>query len=253
MWTGASGPGVQTALLGKPPRYAPDRPFDASHVKLDLDVDLRRKLLSGTCENTVRARRSGVRRLEFDAVGLKLSNVLVDGRPAAFTAKDGKVSVTLRADLSETVDSVVSFRYRVENPEAGLHFVKEPAQMWSQSQPEDARRWFPCHDAPHAKVTSEVRARVPAGFRAVSNGVLAERETYGGRETWHWKMDRPHSIYLITLVAGRFSEVVEDWDGIPVVFYCEQGREEDARRGFGKTAKALKFFSEKTPTTRVIR
>ena len=39
---------------------------------------------------------------------------------------------------------------------------------------------------------------------------------------------------------------MEDWDGIPVVYYCEQGREDDARRGFGKTAKALKFFSEKT-------
>ncbi len=118
--------------------------------------------------------------------------------------------------------------------------------MWSQSQPEDARRWFPCHDSPHAKVTSEIRARVPAGYRAVSNGVLAEHETFGGKETWHWKMDRPHSIYLITLVVGVFSEVVEDWDGIPVVYYCEKGREADARRGFAKTAKALKFFSEKT-------
>jgi aminopeptidase N len=246
LWSGASGPGVQGALLGKPPSYAPDRSFDATHVKLDLDVDLRRKILSGACETSVKARRPGVRRLDFNAVGLKVARVLVDGAAARFRHKDGKLSVSLAKDLSESSESTVTFKYRVKDPEAGLHFVKTPAQMWSQSQPEDARRWFPCHDSPHAKVTSEVRARVPAGFRAVSNGVLAEHETFGGRETWHWKMDRPHSIYLITLVVGRFSEVVEDWDGIPVVYYCEKGRESDARRGFGKTAKALAFFSEKT-------
>ena len=242
----AGAPGVQGALLGKPPSYAPDRAFDAVHVSLDLDVDLAKKTLSGTCAATVRARRAGVRRLEFDAVGLKITKVLFDGAAASFRLKDGKITVSLPKPLSENAESVVTFRYSVADPEAGLHFVKKPAQMWSQSQPEDARRWFPCHDSPHAKVTSEVRARVPAGFRAVSNGVLAEHESFRGRETWHWKMDRPHSIYLITLVVGVFSEIVEDWDGIPVVFYCEKGREADARRGFGKTAKALKFFSEKT-------
>jgi len=245
-WSGAAGSGVQGALLGKPASYAPDRAFDALHVSLDLDVDLRRKSLAGVCETTVRARRAGVKRLTFDAVGLKVSKVLADGRPAAFRHSDGVLTVTLSKPLSETAETKISFRYRVEDPEAGLHFVRKPVQMWSQSQPEDARRWFPCHDSPHAKVTSEVRARVPAGFRAVSNGVLVERESFGGRETWHWKMDRPHSIYLITLVVGDFAEVVEDWDGIPVVYYCEKGREADARRGFGKTAKALKFFSEKT-------
>ncbi|NNN04528.1 MAG: M1 family metallopeptidase [Elusimicrobia bacterium] len=242
----APGSGVQRALLGRTPNYAPDRPFDALHVKLDLDVDLRRKTLSGVCETTVRARRAGVRRLDFDAVELKVSRVEVDGATARFRQKDGVLSVTLPRALSESGEARVTFRYRVVNPAAGLHFVKSPEQLWSQSQPQDARRWFPCHDAPHAKVTSEVRARVPAGFRAVSNGVLVENAVGRTHNVWHWKMDRPHSIYLITLVVGKFSEIVEDWDGIPVVYYCEKGREADARRGFGKTAKALQFFSEKT-------
>ncbi|MDE2511276.1 MAG: M1 family metallopeptidase, partial [Elusimicrobia bacterium] len=243
---GASGSGVQSALLGKPPSYAPDRAFDACHIFLDLNVDLHRKGLSGKCVTSVRARRSGVRRLEFDAIGLKIMKVLADGKDVRFQHKDGKLVVTVPKDLPEDAETKIEFRYSVLDPEAGLHFVKNPAQMWSQSQPEDARRWFPSHDSPHAKVTSEVRARVPAGFRAVSNGVLVEQESFGGREAWHWKMERPHSIYLITLVVGRFSEIVEEWDGIPVVFYCEKGREADARRGFAKTAKALKFFSEKT-------
>jgi aminopeptidase N len=246
VWASGPASGVQGALLGKPPSYAPDRAYDALHVFLDLDVDLRRKTLKGSCTTTVRARRSGVRRLDFDAVGLKVAKVLADGAPVRFALKDGKLSVTLTKDLTESAESHIEVRYSVTDPEAGLHFVRKPEQMWSQSQPEDAHRWFPCHDAPHAKVTSEVRARVSAGYRALSNGSLVEKTRDGSHEVWHWKLDRPHSIYLITLVVGKFSEIEEDWDGIPVVFYCEPGREADARRGFAKTAKAVKFFSEKT-------
>ncbi|MEQ1919609.1 MAG: M1 family metallopeptidase, partial [Elusimicrobiota bacterium] len=241
-----SGPGVQAALLGVPPVYAPDRPFDTRHIYLDLNVDLKRRRLTGFCRTTISARRAGLRSLSFDAIGLKVSKVLFDGKPVRFKNADKKLVVTTPKILLEDEAHDVEVRYYVENPEAGLHFVKKPVQMWSQSQPEDARRWFPCHDTPGEKATSEVRATVPAGFRAVSNGVLIDESKSRTKHIYHWKMDRPHSIYLITLAVARFAEVVEDWDGIPIVYYCEKGREADAKRGFGKTAAAMKIFSEKT-------
>ncbi len=240
------GSETQTALLGVPPVYAADRPFDTCHVFLDLNADLPRRRLTGLCRTTLKARRAGLRQLSFDAVDLKISKVFFDGKPVRFKNSGGKLVVTAPKTLPEGVSHDVEVRYSVENPAAGLHFVGKPAQMWSQSQPEDARRWFPCHDAPGEKATSEVRATVPAGFRAISNGVLVEQARKGGKHVWHWKLDRPHSIYLITLVIGQFSEVVEDYDGIPIVYYCEKGREADARRGFGKTAAAMRIFSEKT-------
>jgi aminopeptidase N len=241
-----SGPGVQAALLGVPPVYAPDRPFDTCHIFLDLDVDLKRRRLTGLCRTTVKARRAGLRSLSFDAIGLKISKVLFDGKPVRFKNVDKKLVVTAPKALVEGDAHDIEVRYYVENPEAGLHFVEKPEQMWSQSQPEDARRWFPCHDTPGEKATSEVRATVPAGFRAVSNGVLVDQAKSGSKHVWHWNMDRPHSIYLITLAVARFAEVVSDWDGIPIVYYCEKGREADAKRGFGKTAAAMKILSEKT-------
>ncbi len=241
-----SGPGVQAALLGVPPVYTPDRPFDTCHVYLDLNIDLARRRLKGFSRTTIKARRAGLRSLSFDAVGLKISKVLFNGKPVRFKNGERKLVVTAPKTLIEGEEHEVEVRYSVENPEAGLHFVKNPVQMWSQSQPEDARRWFACHDTPGEKATSEVRATVPAGFRAVSNGVLVEHAQKGAKDVWHWKMDRPHSIYLITLAVGRFAEVASEWDGIPIVYYCEKGREADARRGLGKTAAAMKILSEKT-------
>ncbi len=241
-----SGPGVQAALLGVPPVYTPDRPFDTCHIYLDLSVDLNKRRLAGFCRTTIKARRAGLRSLSFNAVDLKVSKVLFDGKPIRFKNGGGNLVVTATKPLVEGTAHDIEVKYHVENPEAGLHFVRKPVQMWSQSQPEDARRWFPCHDTPGEKATSEVRATVPSGFRAVSNGILVAEAKSRTKHIWHWKMDRPHSIYLITLAVGRFAEVVEDWDGIPVVYYCEKGREADARRGLGKTAAAMKILSEKT-------
>ncbi|MCR4295297.1 MAG: peptidase M1, partial [Elusimicrobia bacterium] len=159
-----SAPGVQAALLGAPPVYAPDRPFDTRHIYLDLNVDFKSRRLTGFCRTTISARRAGLRSLSFDAIGLKVSKVLFDGKPARFKNADKKLVVTSPRSLVEDQAHDIEVHYSVTNPEAGLHFVKSPEQMWSQSQPEDARRWFPCHDTPGEKATSEVRATVPSGF-----------------------------------------------------------------------------------------
>ncbi|MCX5788003.1 MAG: M1 family aminopeptidase [Elusimicrobia bacterium] len=247
----SSGPDIPGVLLGKEPRYAPDRRFDTLHVKLDLTVDFRRREVRGTCTTSLRAIVDGLSALVFDAVGMRILGVRMQGRPARFR-HDGKVlKVRLPRKLDALEEADVEIRYRVRDPKAGLHFVRpgphnpdNPVQLWSQGQPEESRYWFPCHDAPHEKATSEIRAVVPRGFVAVSNGVLIDSRPVRGGTAWHWRMHQPHSIYLITLTVGRFAEVRDQWEQIPVVYYCEKGREEDARRGFAATPKAMAFFSK---------
>ena len=250
-WSTGAG-GVKSALLGKEKRYAPDRAFDTLHVRLELGVDLRARTLSGVCVTTVKAIKDGVRRLEFDAGGMKILGASAAGRKLAFKLEGERLAVTLPRALRQGDDAEVAVRYRLTDPKRGFHFVspgKEspdaPWQAWSQGQPEDAHYWFPCHDSPHEKATTEVLARVPRGWRAVSNGVLLARKPEGARELFHWRMNHPHALYLVTLSVGRFAEVVEKWEDVPVVYYCEQGREDDARRGFSKTASALALFSKK--------
>jgi aminopeptidase N len=247
----SGGPNLRATLLGKKTKYAPDRAVDTLHVSLDLDLDFKKRTLSGTCETTVRPFRAGVKEISFDAIDLQVSKVTVDGKPVRHELKDEKLTIRLGKALEEGRSVKVLVRYRAVDPKSGLHFVypgkhnpKNPVQVWSQSQPEDARYWYPCHDNPHQKCTNEVRCAVPRGFKLVSNGVLISQGSRGAKDVFHWKMDQPHSIYLISIAAGRFAEIVEEWDGIPVTYYCEKGREEDAKRGFAKTKKVLEYFSQ---------
>ena len=98
-------------------------------------------------------------------------------------------------------------------PRKGFYFLEpdehvpaRPRQAWTQCQEEDARHIFPCHDKPHVKMTTEVRASVPSGFSVLSNGELVGREPgEGGVDTFHWRMNDPHPSYLVTIVAGEFA------------------------------------------------
>jgi len=236
------------------PQLLPDATFRTEHLKLEFDVDLKRRSANATCTSSITILADKTRELTFDAVGMKILGASQDEKKLR-VKHEGKKLVVRLAKAASAGDRVqVAVRYKLADTKAGMNFVapdrtdpKRPLQVWTQSQSDDARCWIPCRDLPSEKVTSEVIATVPDGFRAVSNGfLLDEYPAKGGKRVFHWMMDRPHSIYLISLCVGRYDEVKLEWDGIPILYYAEKGRAEDAKRGFRVTPEVIKFFSEYT-------
>jgi aminopeptidase N len=81
----------------------------------------------------------------------------------------------------------------------------------------------------------------------LSNGKLIRQESIedGQRTEFHWKQEKPHVSYLVTLVAGKFAVVEEKWRGKSITYYVAPGQEEIARQTFGRTPEMLDFFSER--------
>ena len=82
----------------------------------------------------------------------------------------------------------------------------------------------------------------------VSNGTLVEtKENSDGTRTFHWKMDQPHSTYLITVAAADFVSFHDKVGNLPVDYYVTRNVDEaTARRFMGKTPQMIRFFNEKT-------
>ena len=231
-----------------------DRAFHVEHVRLDLDVDVERGRLEGAATLVVRPVAAGLREVELDASEMKIGAVTI-GRAAGRRLKarhDGETLV-IRLDRAygheETVTLHIAYRAR---PRRGFWFVgpdraypERRAQGWTQSQAEDAHAWFPVHDHPNDKFTSEILVTAPSALRTVANGRLVSRRAAGrggARTTWHWVQERPHPAYLMSLVVAPYVETRARAGRVPLRFYSFAGQERAAKRLYGRTADMMRVF-----------
>ncbi|MFO0594113.1 MAG: M1 family aminopeptidase [Myxococcaceae bacterium] len=231
---------LETATL----HYAEDRPVVAEHLALDLDLDFPGRAVTGKAFHHLFAVRT-VKQVTFDAVDLDVRKVEVDGKEADFDSSGGRqLHVHLPRAAKAGTRFVVKVDYRAK-PQRGLYFIGQD-QVWTQGQDIDSRHYFPCLDTPAQKSSSEVRATFPKDLTSLSNGALLEDKVKGARRTMHWRLDAPHSPYLVTLVVGRF-EVHEAKAGQTTIrTLFPPGRKDDALRCTARTPKMVAMFERLT-------
>ena len=238
-------------LPGAKPQYNPHRPGQVEHIFLDLIFDIGNKSFQGICKITLTPIREDIRELILDAVDLKIESVLINNISQAFEYDNKQLIINLQHPIGkETLN--IEITYQVNNPQRGLYFITpdenypdKPTQIWTQGEDEDSRFWFPCFDYPGQLATSEIKVRIPKQFLAISNGELIATEEIGEEKIYHWLQKQVHPSYLMTLAMGDFAEIKDNWEDIPVNYYVEKGREEDAIKTMGKTPKMMEFLSRK--------
>ena len=239
------------ALPGATEHYAPDRPALVEHIRIELELDFEQREIRGRCTSRIKAVRD-LNVVTFDAVEIDVRQVKVDSKSAEFYNTGAQLNVSLPAPLSAGDLAEVAIAYRTR-PSRGLYFIgpdkaypDRPLQAWTQGQDEDARAWFPCLDAPSQKATTEVIATFPSEMTALSNGTIVADRKKGPRRTMHYRLDVPHSPYLVTLVVGVFERVdlVEGQTRFEYLF--PPGRKADAMRCVERTPKMLRHFEDVT-------
>jgi aminopeptidase N len=240
------------ALPGAPRRFSRDRHVDLRHVLLEVKVDFEKRALAGTVTHFLTPLRPGISRITLDAVEMDVGSVTLGGKRAAFRHDGEKLVVDTAGPLREGKEVRLSVSYSC-TPRRGFYFIApdddHPARVahgWSQGQDEDSRYWWPVHDSPNEKATTELVATVPQGMAAISNGKLVEiKKRSGGQESWHWKLDFPHSPYLVTLCVGPF-EKLEQSGVVPMTTWFLPGRRAEAQRVVRDTPRMIKLFSQLT-------
>ena len=241
----------QVDVYARPVQVEPSRDFDVQHYRVSLAFDLDAKTFRGENQVTLVPLRNDWRGCRLHAEGLVVDAVRgADGEDLRFVPGDGGFAVEFpdAFSMADTVQFTVV--YHGANPTAGLYFDEEtadhPRMVSTDSFPNNARRWVPCYDEPHDKVTHELLVTVPAGEKVLSNGRFVRRteDATAGTETWHWSMEQPHSTYLFMLAIGPFT-VIEDAHGsLPVSYWVYPKDAADAAWIFAATPDMIAFFEE---------
>lgn len=105
-------------------------------------------------------------------------------------------TATLAIEFTATFDDEMSGLYRLKDGESWYAFT--------QFEPTDARRAFPCFDEPSFKAPFDVSVIVPKGMTAIANAPEASREDIDNNRTrFRFARTQPLPTYLVALAVGE--------------------------------------------------
>ena len=198
--------------------------LDITNIFIDVAFEPKIGLVKGKVTHTFLAIQQGVDSIFFDAPGITIKEAMLDGKAVKFTTDLEGVSVLPTTALTLDKTYNITFVYEA-TPRLGLYFIgwNDPAnlsrkQIWTQGQAYDNRYWVPLFDKQNDKATTEVKVKFDAAYKVLSNGTkIEEKDLKDGTKSWHYRMSKPHSAYLIMLGIGNYSiKTVKSKGGVAI-------------------------------------
>lgn len=156
------------------------------------------------------------------------SSLLIDSVRLAgvsFTHSANFLTINLDRIYQPGEEAEVKIYYHHKNVEDGAIY-STGGFLFTDCEPEGARKWFPCYDSPSDKATVEVTATVPYNVKLGSNGKLQDSTINGQYITYHWKSRDPVATYLVVITSRiNYKLDIVNWinpntnDTIPMRFY----------------------------------
>ena len=99
--------------------------------------------------------------------------------------------------------------------------------VFTDCEPEGARKWFPCFDHPSDKALLDLTVKTPSNVKLGSNGALYDSIVNGDTITYHWVSIHNIATYLVSLTSKvNYNLDIIYWqklsnpdDSIPICFY----------------------------------
>jgi aminopeptidase N len=227
----------------------PELAQDLRHQIVRVRFDWARRAVVGSTTLRIAATpgSGGLREITLDAVNMQVRRVTHRDRPLGFAHEGPVLRITLAEPLAPDAIVEVTIDYESVRPARGVYFIDRRRVVWAQGFAEDTRYWIPTVDRLYDKTTWEFFVRVPSRERALSNGrLIGTRRLPEGEVEWHWRLDQPASTYLMSVVTGDYVVLRDRWRDIPLGYWTYRDSIEATWRGFGRTPRAIEFFSQWT-------
>ena len=233
----------------------------AAVIHLDtVDVDLDLRSAPDAAESTFRTRATLTFAAEaeetwIDFIGDAVETVVVNGVERSVSWDGARVSVTgLRTAAGTTNTVTIAGTGRYSTSGEGLHRFRDPVDdetyLYTQYEPADCRRVYPCFEQPDMKARWRFTVTAPTGWQVLSNGAETDREAVDGGMRARFAETLPLSSYITAVAAGPYHRVDGTHHGaageIPLGVLCRASLAPhlDADEILDITRRGLTFFEE---------
>ncbi len=150
---------------------------------------------------------------------------------ASFT--HGPDTLTIQLDNTYPPGAIVevSIDYSHKNVTDNAFYAKN-GFVFTDCEPQGARKWFPCYDQPSDKATLTLKARVPSNVKLGSNGRLSDSLTVADTTWFTWISRDPVPTYLMVITSREnYNLDIVQWtnpetnETKPIRFYFNPGED----------------------------
>jgi len=174
---------------------------------------------------------STLSQIVLDATNSSLIIDSVKMNGLSYSHTGDKLIIQLDRSYSTGEQAEVHIFYKHKNVNDGA-FYASGGFLFTDCEPEGARKWFPCYDRPSDKATTDITAKIPSNAKLGSNGRLQDSIVDGTNISYHWISRDPVATYLTVLTARvNYKLDIVNWTNpntsevVPIRFYYNQGED----------------------------
>jgi len=182
--------------------------YDVRHYDVRLDYAPGANAL--VARTKVRATtKQRLRSFALDFVGMRVTAVRVDGKPARFRRTAQHLVVRPSRPVTGSFTTTVAYAGHpqeiVDADGSSEGWVRTDDGAIALGEPVGTMAWIPSDNTPGDKASYRFRITVPRGLQAVSNGDLVSKVDRGDSSTWTWRVRDRMATYLAMVAIGRFT------------------------------------------------
>lgn len=243
---------VQTRTYIDDPGLVPrEKLVDMTHMKLNVGFEPEKGLVNGTVTHYFTPLRKKVDTLFLDGPGIQVKSATLNGKTVRFNSDSRGITFYPSESLMWGESDSLKIEYEA-TPRKGIYFIgwNDPnnlsrKQIWTQGQATDNRYWFPSFDSQNDKLTTEVITTFNSRYKVLSNGILVDKKTVGDNTIWHYRMNKPHTTYLVMLGIGEYDiKNSTSESGVPIASWYYPGYEDRVELTYRFSEKMMDFFEE---------
>lgn len=240
-----------------PGKHERNRNIDVSLMKLEVSFAPKESKVFGKVSHTFIALQDRIDTIFFDGPGITVSRALLDGKEIKARKNDKGIICETGLKNAYKTQHVLVLEYTA-TPKRGIYFVgwnvegiDDPArqtrrQIWTQGQGIDNRHWIPMIDDRGDKFVTEVFVKFEKDYQVLSNGQLqVKKDNKDGTLTWHYKINNPHSGYLLMLAIDKYAiKSTKTKRGTPIHFWYYPEHPQNLEPSRRHSERIIEFLEE---------
>ncbi len=226
------------------------RGASVANCAYDLALDLKRGSETYRGELTITFDLTGAGDLFLDHRGKAIESLEVNGRAVEPDWTGYRLTLLGNALAAHNTVHIV-YENLYDHTGDGFHQFVDPEDkeeyLYTNFEPYEAHRLFPCFDQPDIKATYRLTVTAPSEWEVIANSrPVGSAEQADGRTRHEFERTKPFSTYLFALVAGPYHATRDQHGEIDLGLFCRKSLVKylDAEELFTVSKQGLDFYAD---------